>query len=92
MSRNFPWLDYEYAVPFKEHWGEFGEHLLKVEVGKIGQAFLALEEYYQKGIENPCTPTPPDPTADDMDEEEWEEYQFRRALEQDWEDEANGLI
>ncbi len=85
----FPWLSYVYDRPPREADLEVTVHTFRVELNELGRAFLALENFYRNGPEPGDEPEIPEPNEDCMDEEEWAEYQFQRALAKDWEEEAN---
>lgn len=85
----FPWLSYTYDRPPYEADAEVTVHTFRVEVNDLGRAFLALEDFYRDGPEPGGEPEIPEPDEDSMDEGEWDEYQFQRALAKDREDEAN---
>lgn len=88
VAHHFPWLDYEYVeVDDSGGSGEVEVHILEVRLNEVGSAFLTLERYYCDGAVA-SEPERPSPNEDTMDDEEWQELQFRRALERDWEEEA----
>jgi hypothetical protein len=81
----FPWLSYTYCEDPEEFHGEIVLHTFSVELNALGQAFLALEDFYRDGPEPSPELEYPEPTEDSMGEDEWEKYQFHKALEADWE-------
>lgn len=85
----FPWLSFVYDRPPYEDNAEVTVHTFRVELNDLGRAFLSLEDFYRDGAEPSDEPEIPEPDEDSMDEGEWDEYQFQRALAKDWEDEAN---
>lgn len=53
MREYFPWLSYEYVEEPECFDGEIAEHILSVSVGPLGLSFLALEEFYRSGAQDP---------------------------------------
>jgi hypothetical protein len=85
----FPWLSFEYAdVPEEDGSGEILSHVFEVKLNDLGKAFLMLEDYYANG----AAPNEPaewgEPTGVVWEEEKLEAYEQRKALEADWEAEA----
>ena len=82
IAEIFPWADVSYASAPENHSGEVDVHILAATVNDIGRAFLKLEEFYVNGPAASGEPVGLD--ADDgMDEEEWNEMMFQRAMERD---------
>lgn len=89
FDRLFPWLSFQYAdVPEEDGSGEILVHIFEVKLNELGKAFLMVEDFYVNGAK----PSEPiecgDPTGVVWDEDKMEEYERRRALEEDWEAEA----
>jgi hypothetical protein len=85
----FPWLSFSYAdVPEEDSSGEILSHVFEVKLNDLGKAFLMLEDYYANG----AAPSEPaewgEPTGVVWDEDKLEAYEYRKALEADWEAEA----
>jgi hypothetical protein len=89
FDKLFPWLSFEYAdVPEEDGSGEILTHVFEVKLNDLGNAFLMLEDFYANGSD-PSEPVEwGEPTGVVWDEEKMEEYEYRKALEADWEAEA----
>jgi len=57
-------------------------HKLKIGLNWVGKAFVDLEEFYRSGLA-PKEHEIPYREGDTMDDEEYDEWAFQRALERD---------
>ncbi len=85
MNHFFPWLTYRYAklITAEEQSNEIETHIVQVELNEAAEQFLALEAFF----EDPHDPEPPkEPDRDyedEYDEDEYNKWAFRRAMERD---------
>ena len=78
MREAFPWLDYDYAGPIREHSGEIASHVFDVRLTAEAHYFLDLERFYRDGAANKPEPVPPRSEDELSDEEMWDElYQHQ---------------
>jgi hypothetical protein len=84
----FPWLDFAYLDMPQDDNGEVMAHVFEVTINALGKAFLMLDKYYVNGAEPNPDVDITEPTGEIWDEEEFAQYQFEKAREQDWEAEA----
>jgi len=84
MAWAFPWLEYEHTTKLQDPTGSIeGEvHKLIVTLNSIGTAFLELEKFYNTDVLPKDYEVPFD-ESDEMDEDEYSEWAFRRAMEKD---------
>jgi hypothetical protein len=84
MARAFPWLDYEHTNELQDPSGAIeGEtHKLHICLNAVGKAFLELEGFYKNGA-SPKDYEIPYEENDEMDEDEYAAWAFRRAMERD---------
>jgi hypothetical protein len=82
LAELFPWADFEYERPPDNYSGEVDVHTFSLSVNSLGHAFLSLEEFFRNGRE--AGPDPEAPRSEEyMDDDEWSESMFRRALAKD---------
>lgn len=82
MVRWFPWLTYTYEEPVRRYGEEGAHHRLYVEVNELGKAYLALQKYFRKGLEDEPIPTPPE-DEEELTEDELMEEDYQKAIEKD---------
>jgi Domain of unknown function (DUF4365) len=84
----FPWLAFQYLDMPQDDNGEVMQHVFEVKLNPLGDAFLMLEDYYLNGADPNLDIDITEPTGEIWDEEEFRQYKFEKAKQEDWEAQA----
>ena len=84
----FPWLEFVYFDMPRDDNGEVMRHIFEVRLNALGKAVLMLDDYYVDGAEPSPDIDITEPTGEVWDEEDFAQYQFEKARQEDWEAEA----